>query len=200
MPPERKWREGHDSTPAGEVGAPTVAVVGESSIIDELGQCRLVAADGGAGRVMADVILIEADSRVDPLAWAVRNPRTPVLLVNARHLQGVIFGHCQSMPLVDAQLLDPLKFIEGVIQAARQLEPAGSSPQSGIGLTMREREVLAAFASGRRSGFIATELGIAENTVRQHLTNARRKLNAPDRITAVLKAIGYGLIPVPRLD
>jgi two-component system nitrate/nitrite response regulator NarL len=56
-------------------------------------------------------------------------------------------------------------------------------------LTPREREVLARLATGARTRAIATDLGIAEPTVKRHLTNIYRKLGVSNRVEAVTRQL-----------
>jgi DNA-binding CsgD family transcriptional regulator len=64
-------------------------------------------------------------------------------------------------------------------------EGSGPRPSSGPGaLTAREREILALVAEGLRTAAIARHLGIAENTVKSHCTNAYRKIGARNRVEA----------------
>jgi DNA-binding CsgD family transcriptional regulator len=51
-------------------------------------------------------------------------------------------------------------------------------------LTDRERETLALLASGATNGEIASELGIAEPTVKRHLANIYQKLGCTNRVQA----------------
>jgi DNA-binding NarL/FixJ family response regulator len=64
-------------------------------------------------------------------------------------------------------------------------------------LTARERLVLALLVRGRRNRQIAEELGIAEGTVKSHVSNIMLKLGVADRTEAATVAIERGLI---RLD
>lgn len=64
-------------------------------------------------------------------------------------------------------------------------------------LTPREREVLQQAALGMRNRQIGNELEIAEQTVKNHLSSAMRKLSMHDRTSAVVLAIGQGLISIP---
>jgi LuxR family quorum sensing-dependent transcriptional regulator len=82
-------------------------------------------------------------------------------------------------------------------RASTPTAPPATSRLDRFNLSPREREVVTLLARGQRIREIARALNIAENTVQQHVTNARRKLNAIDRLDAVLKAIGHGLIPFP---
>ena len=61
-------------------------------------------------------------------------------------------------------------------------------------LTDRERQVLELVASGETNMTIARELGAAEKTVRNHVSNILTKLQVLDRAQAVIRArdAGYG--------
>ena len=61
-------------------------------------------------------------------------------------------------------------------------------------LTEREREVLALIARGRANKAIAFELGVAEKTVKTHVSNILAKLNLTDRTQAALYAVREGLV------
>lgn len=72
-------------------------------------------------------------------------------------------------------------------------------PGNGVGrrLTPREREVLEHAARGMTNRQIGDALAIAEQTVKNHLSSAMRKLAINDRTHAVVIAIGEGLIGMP---
>jgi len=61
-------------------------------------------------------------------------------------------------------------------------------------LSTRELDVLAHLASGRSNKEIAHELGIAEGTVKNHMSNVISKLGALDRTQAALRARELDLI------
>jgi NarL family two-component system response regulator LiaR len=83
--------------------------------------------------------------------------------------------------------------------AARVLEevaapaPAPAPPRAEPGLTPREREVLALVARGLANKRIAQELGIAEKTVKIHVSRILHKLGVADRTQAALYAVREGL-------
>lgn len=66
-------------------------------------------------------------------------------------------------------------------------------PSAGA-LTVREREVVAEVALGRRRREIANELFISEATVKTHLHNAMRKLDVRSQAQLVAVAFARGLI------
>lgn len=61
-------------------------------------------------------------------------------------------------------------------------------------LSEREIDVLSSAARGRSNRLIALELGISENTVKNHIKNILSKLGADDRTHAVTIAIKRGYI------
>jgi DNA-binding CsgD family transcriptional regulator len=61
-------------------------------------------------------------------------------------------------------------------------------------LTAQERRVLRLLARGVRTPGIASQLGVSEATVRNHVHHILAKLGAHSRLEAVLKAAGSGAI------
>lgn len=68
-----------------------------------------------------------------------------------------------------------------------------ASQRRGL-LTPREREILRWAADGKTAWEIGVILNLAERTVKFHLIEASRKLNAVNRTAAVAKALALGLI------
>jgi len=66
----------------------------------------------------------------------------------------------------------------------------------GPSITIREREILALVAQGRANKEIAAELGIAEDTVKRHISNTFQKLEVSDRAQATAEAIRRGIVKV----
>jgi DNA-binding NarL/FixJ family response regulator len=69
-----------------------------------------------------------------------------------------------------------------------------STPDLGLSLTEREREVLRFLARGWRNREIAQHLCISERTVKNHVTNIITKLGVKSRTEAVSQAFKEGLI------
>ena len=61
-------------------------------------------------------------------------------------------------------------------------------------LTPRELEVLRLMALGWENEYIAAELEVTIHTVRSHVANLRRKLNAKSRFEAVMTATRLGIL------
>jgi len=79
----------------------------------------------------------------------------------------------------------------GAAVAGRMLaaldRPAPATPQFP-GLTEREAQVLSLMADGRDNRSIAHELGVSAKTVANHVSHVLTKLQARDRVEAVLRA------------
>jgi DNA-binding NarL/FixJ family response regulator len=71
---------------------------------------------------------------------------------------------------------------------------ARPAPQSG--LSPRELEVLKSVAAGLSDKQVAGRLGISPKTVRNHLSQIFSKLQASNRVEAVINALKRGLLIV----
>lgn len=65
-------------------------------------------------------------------------------------------------------------------------------------ITPRELVILAALADGLTASAIARRLNISARTVTKHQENLYRKLGTTDRLTTVLRAQYFGLLPSPQ--
>lgn len=65
-------------------------------------------------------------------------------------------------------------------------------------LSAREREVLELIVRGRSNKEIGTALGVAENTVKNHVKVILDKLRVQDRTQAATTALQRGLVSMPR--
>jgi DNA-binding NarL/FixJ family response regulator len=62
---------------------------------------------------------------------------------------------------------------------------------------VREKDVLGLLAAGKTNKEIAGALGIAENTVKNHLKNILEKLHLENRVQAATFALRQGLLDKP---
>jgi DNA-binding CsgD family transcriptional regulator len=74
------------------------------------------------------------------------------------------------------------------------LERAGTWSERRPSLSPRERETLGLLAAGYSTAQMAQEMGIAKETVRNHVKRVLRAIGASSRVEAVAKARQIGLI------
>ncbi len=98
-------------------------------------------------------------------------------------------------PINDSLTTRP-KVAEHVLQQFQELSWRSESEAVISPLTPREIEILQYIAQGYLNKQIAAELGISEQTIKNHVTSILRKLNANARTEAVVVAIKQGLIKI----
>lgn len=98
----------------------------------------------------------------------------------------------------DASAEELVQAIESATRGKRYLPPALARllehRHPADELTARELEVLELLAQGMSNQDIGTTLGIAEKTVRIHMTHILEKLGVADRTQAVITAVQRGLV------
>jgi len=104
------------------------------------------------------------------------------VLVNA--IKTVAEGGSVVKPAVTQRLLKGLENLQTDFYSLDQPDP----------LTDRETEILRLMAGGYSNKEIANSLGVAEGTVKNHVSNILSKMGVRDRTRAVLKAFESGLI------
>jgi DNA-binding NarL/FixJ family response regulator len=118
----------------------------------------------------------------------------------AAAIEAVATGDAAVSPRVTRRLLD---LVSGRLTADAGV-PSGGAVAPGAGLdaataerlaelTEREREVLVAMAEGLTNTEIAARLFLSESTVKTHVGRVLMKLDARDRVQAVILALRAGL-------
>jgi len=87
-------------------------------------------------------------------------------------------------PVVTQRLLSGLERMQNDFTSLDRPDP----------LTERETEILRLMAGGYSNKEIANSLGVAEGTVKNHVSNILSKLGVRDRTRAVLKAFELGIV------
>lgn len=99
-------------------------------------------------------------------------------------IQAVAAGGSLVQPAVTQRLLSGLEHMRNEFVSLEQPDP----------LTDRETEILRLMASGFSNKEIANSLGVAEGTIKNHVSNILSKLGVRDRTRAVLKAFELQLV------
>ena len=99
-------------------------------------------------------------------------------------IQTVAEGGSLVKPAVTQRLLSGLERMQNEFSSLDQPDP----------LTERETEILRLMAGGYSNKEIANSLGVAEGTVKNHVSNILSKLGVRDRTRAVLKAFELKLV------
>ena len=93
-------------------------------------------------------------------------------------------GGSLVQPVVTQRLLQGLEHMQNNFASLDRPDP----------LTDRETEILRLMAGGYSNKEIANSLGVAEGTVKNHVSNILSKLGVRDRTRAVLKAFELGIV------
>jgi DNA-binding NarL/FixJ family response regulator len=132
-------------------------------------------------------------------------PQTSAVILTAfgehADLVQALDAGARGFVLKDAPLAEVLRAVRMAIEGRIYIDPSlaesiagGRRDQSAPVLTPRQREVVRLLASGLRTEDIAKVLYIAPDTVRVHIRNALRGLNADTRAHAVATALRRALI------
>jgi DNA-binding NarL/FixJ family response regulator len=150
-------------------------------VLDGVATTRRLTASGCKCRVIALTTFDDDDSVFDALrAGAV----------------GYLLKDVGSTQLVEAiraarrgeSFLEPAVAAKVVAEFARLSQVPARPPPLDDPLSERETEVLRWLAQGASNKQIAVQLGIAEGTVKNHMTSIFNKLGVEDRTSAALKA------------
>lgn len=177
--------------------------------------------------LLPDVALVDIDTPADVGLKLARNikqrsPNIGVILMSSNHSDSQIFQalKVQAAALLSKDtgsedLVDTIRCVAGgehpinesvmrrpkvagqVLQKFGELSSKDTAHTYIAPLTPREKEILSYIAQGYINKQIAAELGISEQTIKNHVTSLLRKLNANVRTEAVVVAIKQGLISLP---
>jgi DNA-binding NarL/FixJ family response regulator len=146
-------------------------------------------------------------------AWRQRHPDVPVMVLSADGSQPTVLAALSAGAAGFVPKSTPSALMAGalrlVLDGGRYLPPevlgtppaarGGARPPAPkpatLGLTPRQLEVLRLLAGGAPNNAIARELGMAERTVKAHVTAALRALRVSSRTQLALEAARLGLLP-----
>lgn len=153
--------------------------------LDGIGAIRRIRELAPDTRVLVLTSFLDDDKlmpavRAGAAGYLLKDVQPQELLAAIRTVHG---GEALLSPAVTTRLMEGL---------AQQGE--GQTLPPGEGLTPREREVLVLVARGYANKRIALELGVAEKTVKTHVSNILAKLGLSDRTQAALFAVREGLV------
>jgi DNA-binding NarL/FixJ family response regulator len=168
------------------------------SLLEALGHCAVDA-------VLADIRMPRRSGIGVLRALRERGDRVPVILLTTfddpQALRDAISAGAAGYLLKDTQPETLKSVLESAIRGQRVFQPgpallpdsqAGDS--SAASLTAREEAILRLVAGGYSNKEVARTLGIAAGTVKNHMSELLRKLDARDRTHAVLKALAGQLL------
>ena len=115
-------------------------------------------------------------------------------------IQAALDGGAKGYLQKTASRDELLGALSRIAEGGNYLAPAIANRLAGLKLgpsiTLREREILSLIAKGRANKEIAAALGIAEDTVKRHISNVLQKLGVSDRAQATAEAIRRGIVKV----
>jgi DNA-binding NarL/FixJ family response regulator len=136
------------------------------------------------------IIILTVSDDEDDLLDAMKAGAAGYLLkeISIEEVRSAVHSVVAGQRLVTPSLAT--KLITEFASLDRQAERADDAPK----LTNREIEVLRYVAEGRKNRDISLQLGISENTVKNHVRNILEKLRLHSRVQAVRYAIDRNLI------
>jgi DNA-binding NarL/FixJ family response regulator len=157
-------------------------------------------------RTLPDLVVLDVRMpHVDGLACldeiVARHPAIKVVMLSASTSQDLIASALRrGASAYLAKSVDPSdlpstlrQVLEGNVWSMSDIPVDDDDPTRDLGLTERERSILAALARGLSNAEIAKELWITQQTVKFHLTNIYRKLGVKTRTEAMRIAYEHGL-------
>lgn len=157
--------------------------------MDGLIATRLITADHPSTKV----VIVTTFDEGELLQVAIENGASGFLLKGAgpemlkEAIRAAASGEALVSPALTVRLFERLRSSAAVSGAPRSRSAAEP-------LTAREEEVIRALARGRSNAELACELQVSVGTVKTHLANIQRKLNARNRVEIAAWAWESGLM------
>lgn len=182
--------------PAALIGsAPDIEVIATAANGAEAVQ---LARDLGPDVVVMDVRMpvldgITATAELRTEVPARSRPRVLVLVLVLKDAGAAEFVRAVRLVAAGEALLAPSVTRRLIEEFTRRRRPT-TTPSALEVLTARERDVLAAVARGLSNAEVASELVVAEETVKTHVSRILAKLGLRDRAQAIVAAYNAGLV------
>jgi DNA-binding NarL/FixJ family response regulator len=195
------------------IGVPTLGIIesrpivrsGVMSLLASLGAVHIVGAVPsvkdlphlGEPELLALGMDIPGTSPLQTLAFLSRRlPRTRVFGIQSTAVARVrvASGRLAGWISISSSSRDIARLLGVPYDAARALEPSTVALGPRIHVTRREQDVLDLIARAYSNRLVALELGIAEGTVKRHLTNLFEKFGAASRMHLVSLARDRNLV------
>jgi len=158
--------------------------------------------------VLLDCGLPDADGAALIHALRIRGAATPVVVISANDSQDTIDRVMRAGATAFVSKSKPASAILVALKHAMQHGASGphAAPGSGpsptsqvqpdpaMNLTARQLDILLMLDQGHTNQVIALQLGLSEQTVKNHVTGLLRALNVDNRLQAVHLARSIGLI------
>jgi DNA-binding NarL/FixJ family response regulator len=151
--------------------------------VDGVGALKRLREAGSRARVIVltsfgDDDKLFAALRAGAAGYLLKDVQPPELV---RAIRSVHDGNSPLSPTIATRIVE-------------EIAQGGGAPAEVDDLTPRERDVLILIARGRSNKVIALELGVAEKTVKTHVSHILGKLGLTDRTQAALYAVRHGLV------
>jgi two-component system nitrate/nitrite response regulator NarL len=140
------------------------------------------------------IVMLTVSEDADDLKAAIQSGADGYLLKDLspetlfQQLRGLGSGETPISRAMTGKLFD---------QLAQQGQPVAQPTTATEKLSIRESQVMALVASGYSNREIADRLGIAYNTVKNHLRSILSKLGVKNRAQAAAYAVSHGLVSLP---
>jgi two-component system, NarL family, response regulator len=189
-------REGLEAVIARQADMTVVASLGSGQ------EALAVLAQAAPDVVLLDLRMPEVDGLAVLEALRVRQPQLRVLMLSGQTGDEAIFQALSrgaagyvSKAAPSAELLDAIRQAKhGRVRPSADVAERLAERSLREPLSDREIEVLRHAAEGESNKEIGVALGLAENTVKNHIKNIMLKLHAADRTEAVTLALRRGII------
>lgn len=160
--------------------------------------CALLTADKDIELAIVDIQLPDGDGFAAIARMRAIAPTLRCIVISGREdsaarVRAVACGASAFIGKTDAAE-DMLATLDKVLSGQRPFDQDKRSAMTAPSLSARQGEVLALLAQGHANKEIRYRLGIAERTVRAHLTDLFGLLGVSSRMQALLKARELGLI------